>query len=535
MSSSDPSPSSIDLVISFRSSSSTAYTQLLHLLHSSGLQAVGRQGDSSSHILIFIRSPSHLLHRLLKAERDEAFLSGFPVPPSSTFSPSEPISPADRVRLVHQYISSLGISPEAKEWSPYIEKDGIFCLHDKPFNDEWIHAYTTGKGRKISLERLRQQFGEQVALYFAFLHTYTYFLAFPAGIGLLFYIYGSKYGNGYGYNPIYSTLLVLWCIVFTEYWRIKERLILTRFGSYISTNTTNTKKTTTPWYTHYLKSLSTIPILALCSTLLITLLTALFILEAFVSHLYTGPLPQLFSLLPTLLFVLLVPRLVALFGLAVERLTLWEGHIKGSDAYERSVLRKQFVFTALVAYGGLALSAFVYVPFGSDVVGFVQIWIGGFGLDAFQASSEMKLDEGRLRNQMFAYTVTNQIVNAFQEVGLPFVLRRVEAFRAKKTPSPSPSPQTSSLVKTTLTQLTLPPYTPASDQLEMLTQFGYIAIWSTIWPLAPVMGWANDLLEGRGDALKICVHARRALPKSTSTTKGEIWTELLEGIAWLGE
>ncbi|KAK7038970.1 hypothetical protein VNI00_010362 [Paramarasmius palmivorus] len=99
----------------------------------------------------------------------------------------------------------------------------------------------------------------------------------------------------------------------------------------------------------------------------------------------------------------------------------------------------------------------------------------------------------------------------WEEAGLPFVLRRVEPFTVKTLPAsssaPSPSPQTSSsLVKRTPAQLSLPPYTPASDQLEMLTQFGYKAS----WPLAPVMGWVNDLLEGRGDAFKTCVYERRA-------------------------
>ncbi|KAK7025583.1 hypothetical protein VNI00_015876 [Paramarasmius palmivorus] len=90
------------------------------------------------------------------------------------------------------------------------------------------------------------------------------------------------------------------------------------------------------------------------------------------------------------------------------------------------------------------------------------------------------------------------MVNAFQEARLPFVLRRVETFTVKKSPAsssaPSPSPQTSSsLVKRTPAQLSLSSSTPASDQLETLTQFA---------------------------------------PKTSAG--GEIWSELREGVAWLG-
>jgi len=42
-----------------------------------------------------------------------------------------------------------------------------------------------------------------------------------------------------------------------------------------------------------------------------------------------------------------------------------------------------------------------------------------------------KLDASRLQNQMFAYTVTNQIINTFLEIGLPYVLK---AIKGRKLP-----------------------------------------------------------------------------------------------------
>lgn len=43
-----------------------------------------------------------------------------------------------------------------------------------------------------------------------------------------------------------------------------------------------------------------------------------------------------------------------------------------------------------------------------------------------------KLNASRLQNQMFAYTVTNQAINTFLEIGLPFVLRGVSSVRSGK-------------------------------------------------------------------------------------------------------
>ena len=34
-------------------------------------------------------------------------------------------------------------------------------------------------------------------------------------------------------------------------------------------------------------------------------------------------------------------------------------------------------------------------------------------------------------------------------------------------------------------EVALPEYTLFADYSEMVTQFGYVALWSTIWPLAP--------------------------------------------------
>lgn len=55
------------------------------------------------------------------------------------------------------------------------------------------------------------------------------------------------------------------------------------------------------------------------------------------------------------------------------------------------------------------------------------------------------------------------------------------------------------------------------DFSEMVTQFGYVAIYSTIWPLAPVMALLNDWLELRSDAFKMTHHTRRPMPTRTDT------------------
>ncbi|KAF5376003.1 hypothetical protein D9757_008811 [Collybiopsis confluens] len=65
----------------------------------------------------------------------------------------------------------------------------------------------------------------------------------------------------------------------------------------------------------------------------------------------------------------------------------------------------------------------------------------------------------------------------------------------------------------------------------MVIQFGYVVLWSTIWPLAPLMALLNNILELRSDAFKITVHERRPTPVRTDTIGP--WLDALAFLSWL--
>jgi anoctamin-10 len=292
------------------------------------------------------------------------------------------------------------------------------------------------------------------------------------------------------------------------------------------------------------------------------------------------------SFSPTILFVTLIPRLMSVYHTYAVRLTNWENH-RHQSTHDASLTLKTFSLSAVVAYGGLALSAFVYVPFGEQVMTFVQIYLfrrdhaaarawatasavldgwasgptatavknaTGFGSGGLAGGSEeqlwetdgrsarSKLDPSRLQNQMFAVAVTNQVVNTFMEIGLPFVMRGLASFRARRAEAAKRQQQqkgrksngagngvsTGGLLKEkdndeqqqngeggkkrvafeddgtaaevvrnangreerefmerVWQEVALPEYTLFEDYSEMVTQFGNVALWSTIWPLAP--------------------------------------------------
>lgn len=244
------------------------------------------------------------------------------------------------------------------------------------------------------------------------------------------------------------------------------------------------------------------------------------------------------------------------------------------------------------------LSAFVYVPFGEWVMSYVQfhLFSGPQGAMAtileklnlnindtlkfslvpkgamtqapagsmtahslFEADTtraRLKLNPSRLQEQMFAFSVTSQVVDNIQEVCLPFVMRAIGSFRAgkgfrngsgkgigkKKRVAFDDEPagqarddvrtrEEREFLETVRSEVSLPDYDIFDDYSEMVTQFGYVALWSTIWPLAPLMSLLNNYIETRSDAFKIAVHVRRPIPVRTDTIGP--WFESLSFLVWL--
>ncbi|CAG7851734.1 Uncharacterized protein C691.05c [Serendipita indica DSM 11827] len=553
------------------------YNELLNTLHNAGLLAAGKQGSTNREILIVVSCPWDKLRELIETERHTDFLHGLLTNAyhgeERDFAAS-PLSPADRVRLVHTYVTSatsqggLGITSGNKDKWPSVQS--VFALHDRTFNHTWLDSWTKrqlGFTMKASeLDVVKNQFGESVALYYAFLSSYSQALVFPALIGVTFWKFEKPY------SPIYSILIVLWSVLFVEWWRIRERKLSVRWGTRGAArvekrrvefkpvkSTGNDEDESFPWWKREFRVLTSLPVIGTAAVMLAVLLTGIFILEAFVTQLYTGPGHQYASLVPTILFAALVPQFLAVYQKFAVALTDWENHAHQSS-HDASLTIKTFALSSIVAYLGLSLSAFVYVPFGEYLMTLVHTMIFAESTkpDDNKADAKIhdkasklapasaqtaehisgKLNASRLQNQMFAYTVTNQIINSFIEVVLPFITRGVSNARNGKglhmgTPKAEKDDPTGEkqFISDIKYQASLPEYSIFVDYSEMVTQFGYVALYSTIWPLAPAMALINDWLELRSDAFKMTTHTRRPVPTRVDTIGP--WLENLSFIAWL--
>lgn len=123
------------------------YTRLINTLTHAGLKATGRRSEKPGQLMILVWTPPRKLAQLFETQRHVDFLLGLPssLPGNIHNFNVSPLSRADRLRLVHDYITSLktdgglGIIPGLSQW-PRLES--ILALHDSDFNHAWITTWT---------------------------------------------------------------------------------------------------------------------------------------------------------------------------------------------------------------------------------------------------------------------------------------------------------------------------------------------------------------------------------------------------------
>jgi len=62
----------------------------------------------------------------------------------------------------------------------------------------------------------------------------------------------------------------------------------------------------------------------------------------------------------------------------------------------------------------------------------------------------------------------------------------------------------------------------------MVVQFGYVSLFSIVWPLGAIISFANNWIELRSDAVKMCINYRRPFPQRSENIGP--WIDILVSI-----
>ncbi|KAJ1817410.1 hypothetical protein LPJ56_002072, partial [Coemansia sp. RSA 2599] len=467
---------------------------------------------------------------------------------------AEAISVAERQRLVHRIITGAQADGGAA-----VRPDGtqvaVLALHDAAFNREWVRHWARKwlvDGR--DLRRIREHFGEEIALYFAFLQSYFLWLALPAAAGVAVRAAG---GSGFAW-PL-AAALVVWTVVFTETWARRESDIATYWGVHGVQRTADSRRAGFRPDGHVADPATGEPVpvfspmrrwgrralgvgvIAALAAVLAALVAAIFALQTFVGEFYAGPLAPVLGLAPVVLFSACLPAYTAVCTRVAHALTEYENYEYDAE-FTAQLTVKLFVFRFLQDQLYLFLTAWVFVPYRDSF----ERWLSrGSGLAGVKAKASDTPAAAMVQALLAGFVVTSQALNLVTETVVPLALRWWTArarHAAAAAASASASASTSALSATgdaaqlqfiarAAEETRLPEYSTFEDYAEMASQFGRVAFFSIAWPLAPLAAFVNNWFELRGDAAKIAGATQRPIPRRVDSIGP--WLGALRLMCWL--
>lgn len=160
-------------------------------------------------------------------------------------------------------------------------------------------------------------------------------------------------------------------------------------------------------------------------------------------------------------------------------------------AFESAMVQKIFVLNFITSYLGIFLTAFVYVPFATVFVPYLDVFqlaVKPFAENEKQMTTPkvgFQINPDRLKKQVIYFTVTAQVVNFMLEVIVPYVQRKafqtvkqVKANSAAKHGGNSEyhaandAPEEAAFLARIRNEAELGVYDVTGDFREMIVQFG---------------------------------------------------------------
>ncbi|KND86309.1 Uncharacterized protein TOPH_09067 [Tolypocladium ophioglossoides CBS 100239] len=545
------------------------FNSLLDNLEAAGLHTEVRPGYDQT-ILVFVQASKQLLGNTVYKSRVKDWLysitQAHPGGDKDTVVPgwyeAEDILAVYHLVLWPKEMGGAGITPQVGQWK---NVKSIFPLHNEKVNQSLLRHLSRRfiltvedfdhirdlLGSKVS-SREPNKF-EQIAFYFAFIQTYLMFLTFPAITGVITWLFLPKY------SLAYAILTSVWCTVFLEYWKLREVDLSIRWNvrgvSKTEVNRPEFKYERlivdeTGRTMHYFtkskqiaRQLLQIPFIIVAAAALGAIICCVFAVEVLISEAFEGPYLFYLEYLPTILLAVAIPYISSSLEGVAKLLTEYENH-RTADQHEMSLTQKIFMLSIITNYLPILLTAFVYVPFGDVVVPPLKRVLQRVipGLEPRFSTRAFRPDSDRLRNEVIALTVTGQLTSFFEENILPLLkhqfqgwyreYRRTHSKDAMLLSMVTDDPEEAKFLKTCRNQATLLQYNVQEDIAELVLQFGYLALFSPVWPLISLGFLINNWIELRSDFGKICIECKRPAP--TRAERIGPWVLSLDILTWLG-
>ncbi|XP_052042874.1 anoctamin-10 isoform X3 [Apodemus sylvaticus] len=253
-----------------------------------------------------------------------------------------------------------------------------------------------------------------------------------------------------------------------------------------------------PLYSSYKRQLRiylvSLPFVCLCLYFSLYVMMIYFDMEDWALSLHEDSGSEWTSLLlyvPSIVYAIVIEIMNRLYRYAAEFLTSWENH-RLESAYQNHLVLKVLVFNFLNCFASLFYIAFVL--------------------------KDMKL----LRQSLATLLITSQILNQVVESLLPYWLQRKYCASVKRKVRALKSDVDTTLYEQVLLEKEMGTYLGTfDDYLELFLQFGYVSLFSCVYPLAAAFAVLNNFTEVNSDALKMCRVFKR--PFSEPSASIGVW------------
>lgn len=428
----------------------------------------------------------------------------------------------DRAKSLFSSLKNLGF---IESIIPFHDTELSSNLHKLASKDKTKLLETPKQYELYNLSNLTNNPKE--SLYFAFLQSYIKWLIPFSFFGLLIRFLSNF---TYEFNSTYSLFTMIWTLLFVAFWLYKyEPFWSDRLSQYTSFSTIEflrdqQKVNGNSGTTAMLKKCCFIPVALLFGVVLVSFQLCCFALEIFIKQIYNGPMVSVLSFLPTILISAFIPVLTMVYNkYFVEPMTSWENHTSAMSA-KKSKEAKNFVIIFLSSYVPLMITLFLYLPMGHLLT--AEIRAKFFNTISILArlpthDSDFVIDTKRYEAQFFYFIVLNQVIQFSLENFVPSLVN----FAMNKINGPNPefvkaeneiskdqlSPSDRKIwlkVKSYETDPWGATFDLDANFRKIILQFGYLVMFSTIWPLAPFICLVVNLVIYQIDLRKAVLYSK---------------------------
>ncbi|XP_037110167.1 anoctamin-10 isoform X2 [Syngnathus acus] len=411
-----------------------------------------------------------------------------------------------------------------------------FPLHNKAKLKELSKSWYSGNQLSQPLDSVNAYFGSTVGFYFSFLDFYTWSLLPPAILGLFITYFSSEVqkeaveavagsqaeiheedaGLGVSGHMIQAVFSMLWSTVFMELWKrrsasnsyrwgtlhLSERFAEPRPGFHgdlgMNTVTGRMEPLFPEWQRDLRMALVSVPVVGLFLGMVLLGMLCFYWAEnqvMWIHEEWDSVVSQTLLYAPSVLHIVYTNVLATGYKRVAQSLTEFENH-REESAFQNHLTAKVLVFTFFNYFAVLFHIAFV------------------------------KQDVSLLRKRLASLLIVTQLVNQVTEVVIPFLVDRFVSAPHRSESEDDPEEDKFR------NQITLPVFPGLfAEYIELLVQFGYLSLFSCVYPLTAVLLLINNVTEIRSDAYKICKLFRK--PFSAPVANMGVWQIAFEILSFV--